>query len=98
MTAPAIVIDPEALVSEAFGLLAQSTVRRLFVVGRDGVLARRDLLRDNLREDDDIRTDVRRVLRDSASTPAWSSSPSGRGGVRLSDGWSHADRPITPPR
>ncbi|HWO59396.1 MAG TPA: CBS domain-containing protein, partial [Umezawaea sp.] len=32
MTAPAIVIDPDAPVSEALGLLAQSTVRRLFVV------------------------------------------------------------------
>ncbi|HWO68550.1 MAG TPA: BON domain-containing protein, partial [Umezawaea sp.] len=50
------------------GLLAQSTVRRLFVVDRDGLLvgvvSRRDLLRDYLREDDDIRADVRRVFRD----------------------------------
>ncbi|HEX6345206.1 CBS domain-containing protein [Umezawaea sp.] len=68
MTTPAIVIAPDAPVSEAIALLAQSTVRRLFVVDHDGVLvgvlARRDLLRDYLREDDDIRADVRRVLRE----------------------------------
>ena len=71
MTTPAIVIDPDAPLHEAFALLSQSTVRRLFVVDRDGVLvgvlARRDLLQVYLREDDDIRDDIHRVLRDELS-------------------------------
>lgn len=72
MTSPAIVIDPGAPLSEAIGLLGQSTARRLFVVDRNGalvgVVARRDLLRPYLREDDDILGDVRdRVVRESPS-------------------------------
>jgi CBS domain-containing protein len=91
MTAPAIVIDPDAPVGEAFGLLAQSTVRRLFVVDRDGVLvgvvARRDLLRDYLREDDDIRADVLGVLReDIGIDPDLVTISIREGRVRLS-GW-----------
>ncbi|HEX6345904.1 BON domain-containing protein [Umezawaea sp.] len=77
--------------SEALGLLAQSTVRRLFVVDRDGVLvgvvARRDLLRDYLREDDDVRADVLGVLREDVGIdphPVTTSIRDGR--VRLS-GW-----------
>ncbi|MEO6084006.1 MAG: CBS domain-containing protein [Umezawaea sp.] len=91
MTTPAIVIDPDAPVGEAFGLLAQSAVRRLFVVDRDGVLvgvvARRDLLRDYLREDDDIRADVCRVLREEVGIdPDLVTTSIREGRVRLS-GW-----------
>jgi len=91
MTSPAIVIDPGAPLGEAFGLLAQSTVRRLFVVDRDGVLvgvvARRDLVRGYLRDDDDIRADIRRVFREELSVdPDQVGISVEQGRVRLS-GW-----------
>jgi len=68
MTGPAVVVDPDAPLGEAIGLLGQSGVRRLFVVDHRGalvgVLARRDLLRSYLRADGDLLGDVRdRVLR-----------------------------------
>jgi CBS domain-containing protein len=63
MTKPAMVIDPGAPVAEAVRLLTQANVRRLFVVDREGVLvgvlARRDLLRLYLRDDDDLREAIR---------------------------------------
>lgn len=63
MTKPALVIDPDAPVEEAVRLLTQANVRRLFVVDSEGVLvgvlARRDLLRLYLRDDNDLRDDIR---------------------------------------
>lgn len=66
MSRPVLTIDPGAPVSEAASALAEANVRRLFVVDRDGalvgVLTRLDLLRAYLRDDDDLREDVRRFV------------------------------------
>lgn len=63
MSKPVIMIDPGAPVGEAVELLAEANVRRLFVVDRAGalvgVLARRDLLRLYLRDDAEIREEIR---------------------------------------
>jgi CBS domain-containing protein len=66
MSKPPIVVDPGTPVSEAARLLADANVRRLFVVDRTGVLvgvlARRDLVRLYLRDDDELREDIRQVV------------------------------------
>lgn len=61
MTSPAATIDASTSLPEAAACLSRSGLRRLIVVedGRlAGVLARRDLLRDFLREDSAIRREV----------------------------------------
>ena len=62
MTAPVLTVTAEAPVAEAVRKLAQSKVRRLFVVGPDGrlvgVLSRRDMLRLYLRSDAQVRADI----------------------------------------
>ncbi|HEU4348121.1 MAG TPA: CBS domain-containing protein [Actinoplanes sp.] len=62
MTAPALTVTAEAPVAQAARKLAQSKVRRLFVVGPDGrlvgVLSRRDMLRLFLRSDEQLRADI----------------------------------------
>jgi CBS domain-containing protein len=68
MTSPVVTITRQATVVQAANLLTQANVRRLFVVDDDGrlagVLARRDVLRLFLRQDEEIRELVERdVLR-----------------------------------
>ncbi|NUT99223.1 MAG: CBS domain-containing protein [Saccharothrix sp.] len=62
MTAPVRTTTPTTRLSDAAGQLAESGVRRLFVVDRDGrlvgVLSRRDLLSVFLREDAEVEADV----------------------------------------
>lgn len=71
MTAPAVTIGPEASVTEAARTMDERGVKRLPVVdarGRlVGIVSRRDLLRDYLRPDAELRTEItdavlRRVL------------------------------------
>ncbi|GLZ27936.1 hypothetical protein Lesp02_01260 [Lentzea sp. NBRC 105346] len=63
MTTPVKTIAPDASASAAAHELALAGVRRLFIVGSDGalvgVLSRRDLLKVFVREDDDLRTEIR---------------------------------------
>ncbi|MFI9811269.1 CBS domain-containing protein [Saccharothrix variisporea] len=62
MTAPVRTTTPTTRLSDAAGQLAESGVRRLFVVDRDGrlvgVLSRRDLLSVFLRGDAEVKADV----------------------------------------
>jgi CBS domain-containing protein len=62
MTRPAITIDAAASVGEAARLMERHSVKRLPVVDNAGrlvgIVARRDLLRQYLRPDSEIRTDV----------------------------------------
>lgn len=66
MTRPAVTIAAGASVAAAARLLADSKVRRLFVVARDGtlvgVVSRRDLLSLFLRTDEQIRDDIAREV------------------------------------
>src|SRR5215468_8178304 len=68
MTTPAITIGPDATIPAAARLMSTHHVRRLPVVTDDGkllgVVSRRDLLSVFLRPDEDIATDIRRVLGD----------------------------------
>lgn len=63
MTAPAMTVGPDAFLPSATRLLTEAGVRRLYVVdgaGRlIGVTSRRDLLSSFLRQDRDIRDEVR---------------------------------------
>ena len=66
MTAPAIIIHPDATIPSAARLMNTHHIRRLPVVDEDGklvgIVSRRDLLSVFLRPDDDLAHDVRRVL------------------------------------
>jgi CBS domain-containing protein len=66
MTAPAITISPNATVPAAARLINTRHIRRLPVVDSSGKLAgivsRRDLLSVFLRPDEDITTDIRKIL------------------------------------
>jgi CBS domain-containing protein len=62
MTAPAVTIGTDATVTAAARLLAEKNIRRLCVVGADGVLAgvvsRRDVIGTFLRPDVEIQADI----------------------------------------
>ncbi|OLZ68901.1 hypothetical protein AV521_19070 [Streptomyces sp. IMTB 2501] len=66
MTAPALTVAPDATLAHAARLMARTRVKRLPVVGRDGLLrgvvSRSDLLKVFLRHDDDIAEEVRREI------------------------------------
>jgi CBS domain-containing protein len=66
MTAPAVTVHPDAGLGRAARLMARHGVKRLPVVGVDGVLtgivSRSDLLKVFLRGDEDIAEEVRRRL------------------------------------
>ncbi|GHE14965.1 CBS domain-containing protein [Streptomyces alanosinicus] len=66
MTAPAITVAPDATLAQAARIMAGSRVKRLPVVGRDGLLrgivSRSDLLKVFLRDDEDIAEEVRREI------------------------------------
>lgn len=62
MTRPAVTIGPDATVAAAARLLEQHGIKRLPVVEDErlvGIVSRRDLLSTYLRDDDDIRAEVR---------------------------------------
>lgn len=63
MTAPVVVIDSLSSVAAAAKLMDAERVKRLPVVDADGrivgIVSRRDLLKLYLRDDDDIRTEIR---------------------------------------
>lgn len=63
MTSPVKTVPPDTSASAAARELAAEGLRRLFVMDSDGalvgVLSRRDLLKLFLREDDELRTDIR---------------------------------------
>ncbi|MGZ8629486.1 MAG: CBS domain-containing protein [Actinomycetota bacterium] len=73
MTAPAVTIGPQATVDDAARLMHERGVKRLPVVDLDGrivgIVSRMDLLAEFLRDDDDIRTEVVRVLVDDLGLP-----------------------------
>ena len=74
MTTPAVTIGPQAPVAEAAQLMHERAIKRLPVVDLEGrivgVVSRIDLLAEFLRDDDDIATEVTRVLaEDLAITP-----------------------------
>ncbi|MER5545951.1 CBS domain-containing protein [Streptomyces sp. NPDC002589] len=64
MTAPAVTVAPDATLAHAARLMARTRVKRLPVVGRDGLLrgmvSRSDLLKVFLRNDEDVAGEVRR--------------------------------------
>lgn len=66
MTSPAKTVSPDTAASAAARELAVAGVRRLFVMDSDGalvgVLSRRDLLKLFLREDDELRTEIREEI------------------------------------
>ncbi|WP_369386789.1 CBS domain-containing protein [Streptomyces sp. CG1] len=66
MTAPAVTVAPDATLAHAARLMARTGVKRLPVVGRDGLLrgvvSRSDLLKVFLRHDEDIAEEVRREV------------------------------------
>jgi CBS domain-containing protein len=66
MSSPAITVHAGATLAEAARIMARSRVRRLPVVDGfgllDGLVSRADLLKVFLREDDDIRQEVRREV------------------------------------
>ena len=63
MTSPVKTVQPDTAASAAARELATEGLRRLFVMDTDGalvgVLSRRDLLKLFLREDDELRTEIR---------------------------------------
>ncbi|MGW6442660.1 CBS domain-containing protein [Lentzea sp. NPDC055074] len=66
MTVPVKTVTPDTAASAAARELAATGLRRLFVMDSDGalvgVLSRRDLLKLYLREDDELRTDIREQI------------------------------------
>ncbi|MFF4833510.1 CBS domain-containing protein [Streptomyces sp. NPDC001315] len=66
MTAPAVTVAPDATLAHAARIMARNRVKRLPVVGPDGVLkgivSRSDLLKVFLRDDEDIAEDVGREV------------------------------------
>jgi CBS domain-containing protein len=62
MTSPVVTIDPEASIGAAARLMEQRGIKRLPVIDGTGhlvgIVARRDLLRGYLREDEDIRREI----------------------------------------
>lgn len=61
MTAPAVMVTSEAFLPDVARMLARRKLRRLVVVNGGklvGIVARRDLLRDFQRSDDDIRHEI----------------------------------------
>ncbi|MFB7509143.1 CBS domain-containing protein [Streptomyces broussonetiae] len=66
MTAPAVTTRPEATLAHAARIMARTGVKRLPVVGRDGILkgivSRSDLLKVFLRPDGDIAAEVRQEI------------------------------------
>jgi CBS domain-containing protein len=62
MTSPAVTVAPDATIVEAARLMDRHRIRRLIVVGEDGLLAGivtpRDLLRVYLRSADEIRAEI----------------------------------------
>lgn len=73
MSSPAITIDSRSKVGEAAQSMHQRGVKRLPVTDEEGrivgVVSRMDLLAEFLRDDDDIKADVRRVLTDDLTIP-----------------------------
>ncbi|MFE6891316.1 CBS domain-containing protein [Streptomyces sp. NPDC057694] len=66
MTSPAVCVRPDATLSEAARIMAHRRVKRLPVVGTEGMLegivSRSDLLKVFLRSDEDIAEEVRRTV------------------------------------
>jgi CBS-domain-containing membrane protein len=66
MTGPAVTVTPDATLARAARIMARHGVKRLPVVGHDGVLkgivSRSDLLKVFLRDDEDIAEEVRREV------------------------------------
>jgi CBS domain-containing protein len=66
MTSPVKTVQPDTAASAAARELATEGLRRLFVMDSDGalvgVLSRRDLLKLFLREDDELRTEIREEI------------------------------------
>ena len=73
MTAPPIVIGPEASLAEAAGRMRRNKVKRLPVCGPEGrflgVVSRLDLVREFLRDDAEIAEEVHDVLLREMSLP-----------------------------
>lgn len=74
MTAPPVTVGPQASVADAARLMHERRVKRLPVVDLEGrivgIVSRMDLLAEFLRDDDDIKTEVRRVLTDDLAVVA----------------------------
>ncbi len=74
MTAPAVTIGPQATAADAARLMHERGVKRLPVVDLDrrivGIVSRMDLLAEFLRDDDDIRNEVERLLADDLEIPS----------------------------
>jgi CBS-domain-containing membrane protein len=68
MTAPPVTVGPRSSVADAARLMHERRVKRLPVVDLEGrivgIVSRMDLLAEFLRDDDDIKTEVCRVLTD----------------------------------
>lgn len=68
MTAPPVTVGPQSSVADAARLMHERRVKRLPVVDLEGrivgIVSRMDLLAEFLRDDDDIKTEVCRVLTD----------------------------------
>jgi CBS-domain-containing membrane protein len=66
MTGPAVTVTPDATLARAARIMARHGVKRLPVVGHDGVLkgivSRSDLLKVFLRDDEDIAGEIRREV------------------------------------
>lgn len=74
MTAPPVTIGPQASVAEAARMMHERGVKRLPVIDLEGrivgIVSRMDLLAEFLRDDDDIKTEVCRVLADDLAIAA----------------------------
>ena len=74
MTAPPVTVGPQASVADAARLMHERRVKRLPVVDLEGrivgIVSRMDLLAEFLRDDDDIKTEVCRVLTDDLAVVA----------------------------
>lgn len=90
MTAPPACVPPGATVCEALEVMQKAGVGRVLVVedGRlVGILTRTDVLRDYVRDDDDLRRDVERAVRRAVGTCPARPDVEVRDGVVLLRGW-----------
>ncbi len=74
MTAPPVSIGPQAPVADAARLMHERAVKRLPVIDLEGrivgIVSRMDLLAEFLRDDDDIKAEVSRVLSEDLAIAA----------------------------
>ncbi|MGZ8580922.1 MAG: CBS domain-containing protein [Actinomycetota bacterium] len=74
MTAPPVTIGPQAPVADAARLMHERAVKRLPVIDLEGrivgIVSRMDLLAEFLRDDDDIKAEVSRVLSEDLAIAA----------------------------